>query len=159
MTRSAAGQPIASADIATLLDEREIRRLTTIYARSVDAGDVESFLAIFTPDAILEGEAFRYDTREALAEIPRRLARKYLRTYHTLLDSLIDLSGDEASGTTYSLAYHLTPATEGRANCYVMAITYSDAFQRTADGWRLSRRRLDVLWTEEREVSLTARPK
>lgn len=71
MTRPDAHLPIASADIVTLLDDREIRRLTTIYARSVDAGDVEGFLAIFTPDAVLEGETFRYDTSEALAEIPR----------------------------------------------------------------------------------------
>lgn len=159
MTGSDVRLTIASADIGTLLDEREIRRLTTIYARSVDAGDVEGFLAIFTPDAVLEGEAFRYDTREALAEVPRRVARKYLRTYHTLLDSLIDVKGDEASGTTYSLAYHLTPTTEGRANCYVMAITYSDAYRRTARGWRIARRSLEIRWTEERDVSLTARPK
>lgn len=146
-------------DPGLLHDEREIRRLATTYARSVDTGDVEGFLAIFADDAVLEGAGFRYDTRAALAEVPRKVQRKYLKAWHTLLNSIIDVDGDRASGTTYSLAYHLTPAAEGRANCYVMAITYSDDYRRTADGWRIERRRLNVEWTEERAVSLSARPK
>lgn len=145
--------------IGLLLDEREIRRLAAAYARGVDTGDVEAFLAIFTDDAVLEGEGFRYDTKEALAEVPWRVQRKYLRAYHTLLNSIIDVDGDQASSTTYSLAYHLTPSAGGRADCYVMAITYFDLYRRTAQGWRIARRRLEVQWTEERDVSLSARPK
>ena len=142
-----------------LLDEREIRRLATTYARSVDTGDVAGFLAIFTDDAVLEGKGFLYNTREALAEVPRKIERKYLKAWHTLLNAIIDVDGDHASGTTYSLAYHLTPTTEGRASCYIMAITYSDQYRRTAGGWRIARRSLEVQWTEERDVSLSARPK
>jgi hypothetical protein len=57
--------------------------------------------------------------------------------------------GDDATGTTYCIAHHLR---EDRTNL-VMMVRYLDRYRRATDGdWLIADRRVEVLWTETRQV-------
>jgi ketosteroid isomerase-like protein len=135
-----------------------LRRLVDGYARAVDRGDVEAFLELFEPDAVLqvfygsdsEGPTTESRGHSALGEIPTRVKSRYDRTFHFVGNHLCDVSGDDATGEAYCLAHHLTENAHGGTD-YVMLIRYHDVYRRRPDNpWRITRRNVLVDWTELR---------
>jgi len=111
----------------------------------------EAMGALFSPDAVLEGPGFRFETADRIRLIPRELER-YSKTYHTILNFQFHLSGDDATGEVYSMAHHLTPLGEGRSSDLVMYITYLDRYRRAGDAWQFTHRRVVIEFTETRTV-------
>jgi uncharacterized protein (TIGR02246 family) len=136
---------------AALADEREIRRLVHDYARSCDTRDGALFASVFTEDAVLELAGRETVGRERLAKIPEML-RRYDKTYHMVHNVTIDLAGDTATGEVYSASHHLQPIQKAAISDRVMYITYRDAYVRTAEGWRIARRLVDVEFIEYKVV-------
>ncbi len=135
-----------------------LRRLVDGYARAVDRGDPEAFVALFEPDALLqvfygsesEGPTSESRGHSALGKIPTRLRARYDRTFHFVGNHLCDVNGDEATGEAYCLAHHLTENAHGGTD-YVMLIRYHDVYRRQAGGpWKIAHRKVLVDWTELR---------
>ena len=57
------------------------------------------------------------------------------------------LDGDEADSVCYLQAQHVRPGTMG-GDTLIVAGRYLDRFVRTADGWRIAQRRLEIGWTD-----------
>lgn len=82
-----------------LLDREAIRTVKARYCRFLDTKDWDNFIALFTPDAVM-------DVREDSGDPPLqgraailkqvRLAVDHARTAHQIHSSEIDLHGDEA---------------------------------------------------------------
>lgn len=124
-----------------VIDDYEIRRLALIYANGADKRDGDLFASVFTPDGILELNDIQTAGEAKLAKIPRMLAR-FSKTYHTVLNTRIDIDGDTATGEIYSAAHHLKPLEDGRHTDKVWYVTYLDDYVRTADGWRIAHRKV-----------------
>jgi hypothetical protein len=62
--------------------------------------------------------------------------------------------GEEATGEVYCVAHHLSSATPGEGDDYVMYIRYLDAYVREAgDDWRITRRDVITDAVERRDVT------
>eukprot|EP01132_Coremiostelium_polycephalum_P023722 gene23722-28312_t len=96
-------------------DRLAIRELIDQYAFCADTRDAQGQMALFTPDTIFE---VYYDPKSA---IPSQVIHKredllpvfdnlntYLATMHFNGQNAVKLNGDDATGTTYCMAHHLT---------------------------------------------------
>ena len=143
-------------------DRLEIRALVDRYARAADQVDGPGAATLFIPEGVLRifergiTEPVRERIgREAIATAFAGLSR-YDVTVHVVANHLVEIDGDAASGETYCLAHHVRTVGEGaqaHLSDYMMAIRYLDTFARTAEGWRIAQRHLQLEFTEERPVS------
>jgi ketosteroid isomerase-like protein len=128
------------------------------YARSVDRGDIDAFLAVFAPDAELsihnppDAEATSvYRGQGDLARIPPRMAR-FRATFHLLGQAEYQLSGAEPTGEVYCVAHHRSAGDDDPSD-YVMLIRYRDRYRCHEGQWRIAERRVLVDWTETRPAN------
>jgi hypothetical protein len=113
----------------------------------VDRRDWALAATLFTDDAVLRGPRFELAGRDAVLAGLRSVER-YRATFHAVLNQLVDIAGDEASGETYCLANHLYER-EGRPRKLDWGIRYQDRFRREAGVWRFARRELLVDWEQD----------
>jgi hypothetical protein len=120
-------------DHAQLSDITEIEQLLARYAVGMTQDDIESVMAVFTPDGTYRAFGDTYP----LADFPTLVAAapKGLFLVGT---PAIDLAGDDASGT--------------QPLCFVEQTThdmrigfYTDTYRRTDAGWRLRTRSMTFL--------------
>ncbi|MEL6890621.1 MAG: nuclear transport factor 2 family protein [Actinomycetota bacterium] len=130
-----------------MTDRDEIVDIAARYTWAIDTRDYGALADVFTPDAyaLLGGEACH-----GLGAIQDRVARALDpldASQHLVGSHVVDLgiegNPDRARHRCQFQAQHCR---EG-AN-YIVAGSYSDRFVRTADGWRIEHRVLDVTWTE-----------
>jgi 3-phenylpropionate/cinnamic acid dioxygenase small subunit len=148
-----------AATLQTLVDRAEIQDLLVRYATAIDARRWDGLDAVFLPDA-------RLDYRSAggiegpYPEVKDWLAAvlpMFRVTQHLVLNSRVELDGDEGRGTT---AFHNpNEATiDGEPWIFTVGGTYHDRFVRTDAGWRIARRVEETLWWEHPMPGLDASP-
>jgi hypothetical protein len=152
-------------ELRELLARRELYDLALRYARACDRRDGAAFETLFTEDASLSGHHGDPDTEPAIFAVQgrasiikgMRVLERYRSTFHLVANQLVEFAadGESASGETYCTAHHIRDV-DGTEMNLTMAIRYQDEFQRTAEGWRFSRRRLAVDW--ERDLPLSLAP-
>lgn len=124
-----------------LLDEREIYRLMVHYIDRVDANDPAGAAQCFTEDGIgiYWGE---YQGREAIAVRLGGILDVFSATSHHLSNVAITLDGDRATSLAYVYAFHRR--IEDHSPLHVWG-RWIDELERTADGWRFSRREVALV--------------
>ncbi len=135
-----------------LADEMYIIRLVNTYARGADTRDGALFASVFAEDGSLEFRGRTSTGTAQLTKIPGGL-HAYEKTYHTVLNTVIDVDGDTASGEVYSASHHLRPIEGDTYSDRVMYITYRDTYRRTGQGWRIAKRLVDVQFIEYKVVN------
>ena len=125
-----------------LHDIEEIKKLKSRYIEACDGGwdgqlshDPEKIVNLFTEDCVWDGGAFgNRQGREALREYYLSSdASKRASAFHLLTSPIIDVTGDEATGS-----WHLTillSTLDGPSS--LIAGTFADEYHRTEDGWRI----------------------
>jgi 3-phenylpropionate/cinnamic acid dioxygenase small subunit len=68
-------------------------------------------------------------------------------TQHLISNHQIVVQGDTATCRCYLQAQHVRKAAHGGPN-FIIAGRYEDELKRTPEGWRISFRRLVVMWTD-----------
>lgn len=133
------------------LDWIEVLQLKHSYHWHFDEPDLEALLGLFTEDAVLEfgpygtwtgPEEIRAGYEGIVASPGNAFA-----SLHAVANPIIQISGDEGRGRWYLLDQVLTGA-PSEPTMRVAAL-YHDAYRRTADGWRISGMRLQLLWNAE----------
>jgi hypothetical protein len=150
----------------TLADRLAIRELVDLYARAADRVDGAAAAGLFTEQGVLRIFERGTDTpvRERIgrSEIATAFAglSRYDVTLHVVANHLVEFADaierKSATGETYCLAHHVRAIGEGddaHLSDYLMAIRYLDTFERTAEGWRIAQRHLQLEFTEERPIS------
>jgi hypothetical protein len=137
-----------------LADRSELNELAFRYASAVDGRDRESFLAVFHPEGRLATFApdaetpFSVQTGHGeLAWIPVAMTERFDATMHVMTNHLIEISGDEATGSVYCSARHLITNLMGGMDLVVL-IRYEDRYRRDGGRWRILDREIHFLWTE-----------
>jgi hypothetical protein len=139
-------------------DLREIRDLALRYAQGVDRRDADKLGGVFIEEGLIDGSGYRSDGREQIMKIPRMMNKRFVATFHSVQNHLIDLNGDEATGEVYAISHHLQRTEEGGLVDYVMIMRYHDRYVRRPEGWRFAHRHILVDWTETRPAELHKNP-
>lgn len=129
-----------------LSDRAEIQDVVTAYAAVIDAQEFGRLADVFLPDA-------RFDFRDVggfeadnladfVAWLESGLTPMAGRYFHLCAPTRIDVVGDRADVTT--LCLNPLPSDNGTL---LFGHWYRDEFVRTEDGWRITKRILDVCFT------------
>jgi hypothetical protein len=141
-------------------DRLAIRELIEAYAHCAYRRDAKGQMALFTTDTHFVVYMNANDpkpsqelhSREALAPVFAGL-NQYAATMHFVGQStILNRSGDRATGEAYCVAHHLTVEEEKR-RMMVAYLRYLDAFVKIDGTWLFAERLLYVDWLEERGLS------
>ena len=141
-----------------ILIERDCERLVTAYCHYVDHGSAERIAELFSEDGVWTSAEVTMDGREAIQKAmavrEANAARMSRHVCNNFMLNIID--ADHAEGTVYLTLYRYD-GKEGRAlsplEGPVMVGEYRDQFVRTEDGWRISRREIEVDFLRREETS------
>lgn len=133
-------------------DELAIRELAFRYARIVDRRVYDEIPEVFTPDCELSGVGFHMRGHAELDAGLRKI-EMYSATQHCVHNQLTRVEGDRASGEFYCVAAHIHER-EGIAYKLDMGIRYEDRYVRTAGGWRIAHRVLNLIWQQDLPLDL-----
>ena len=136
------------AELAELLDKQAITETCYRYGLVLDSREWSALSTCFTPDA----EAYYLDMPacigyQAIEDTCRTALSALDGSQHLIANVTVTLDGDEADCICYLQAQHVKAGTDGGDN-FIIAGRYVDRFARTADGWRIKRRRLEAMWTD-----------
>ena len=137
--------------IADLVDERDVLDVVHRFAAGMDLRDWDAYRAVFTDELLLDYTSYRGGAPTVVSaddwvERVRRRFATMLATQHSLSNHRIELDGDEARCLTYVEAMHVAEI-DGVEQWCLIGGQYDDLVRRTAQGWRISRKKLSVRWT------------
>ena len=129
-----------------LLDDAAIVRLTHDYCWALDTGDWDALRSVFTPDVVTDLGAGGQDGIDEVIERVSSALGVYDVTQHLVATHQIDVADDGRTATCrcYLQAQHVRPG----GDKLLIGARYEDECVRTADGWRIARRRIVPMWFE-----------
>ena len=134
-----------------LSDQILLRQTADIYACGADRRDKALWRQVLAGDCVIEGPGFTAEGLENCLLSLDALEKMFRGTTHRVHQQLVSVDGDRATGETYCTADHLLKRED---NVLVWVIRYQDEWRREPEGWRFTRRKLIVDWTETRPVTL-----
>ena len=136
-------------------DELAIRDLAYRYARLVDRRDYASIPRVFTPDCEVTTMGFTMCGHAEIDSAFRKI-EMYSATLHCVHNQVTRIDGDRAEGEFYCVANHIHER-DGVAYKLDMGIRYEDRYVRTAQGWRIAQRALNLIWQQDLPLDLPVR--
>jgi ketosteroid isomerase-like protein len=124
--------------IRKLEDIDEIKQLKARYAAACDNNyDADTITVMFTEDGVFDaGELGKAEGREELRAFFRRVPESTSFALHYILNAIIEVDGDRATGKWYLLQ----PTTLIKGNQAIwFAATYDDEYKRVEGKWRFRR--------------------
>ena len=128
-----------------LADEAALRRTAEIYAQGADRKDKQLWRSVLADDCRIEGPGFVTEGLEATLQSIDALGQMFRSTLHKVHNQTVMIKGDQASGETYCTADHLMNDADQLLR---WTIRYIDEWRREGDTWRITRRKLELLWEE-----------
>lgn len=135
----------AKFDLQQLSDRAAIGDVIVRYALAYDNHDDDMLASCFTDDAKAEyaGGLKIEGGGRAIAEFLRNLGNSATRpgpmARHFITNIVIDVDGDDATASSYGVAYR--PGPESTAPVNIRGLRYSDRLVRDRDGeWRIASR-------------------
>ncbi|MGE2814998.1 nuclear transport factor 2 family protein [Mycobacterium heidelbergense] len=120
-------------------DRQDISDLLVRYATGIDRRDWPLFRTVFTDDCELDyGEIGVWNGVDAVTEFMDTTHAMAGHTLHRLTNQVIAVDGDKATARTYVDAVIMFGDNQSGVNAWGF---YDDEIVRTADGWRIARRR------------------
>ena len=135
-----------------LADEAALRRTAEIYAQGADRKDKQLWRSVLADDCRIEGPGFVTEGLDATLQSIDALGQMFRSTLHKVHNQTVMIKGDQASGETYCTADHLMNDADQLLR---WTIRYIDEWRREGDTWRITRRKLELLWEET--VTVTVR--
>jgi 3-phenylpropionate/cinnamic acid dioxygenase small subunit len=120
-------------------DRQDIFDLLVRYATGIDRRDWPLFRTVFTQDCELDyGAIGTWNGLDAVAEFMEQVHAMAGHTLHRLTNQAITVDGDKAEARTYIDGLIMMADNTSGVNALGY---YDDDIVRTADGWRIARRR------------------
>jgi uncharacterized protein (TIGR02246 family) len=139
---------------AHVADELAIRELVARYADAVARRDEDAWAATWTEDAEWHLLGRSASGRDAVVSLLKTLISGVPFVVQIPNSGIIQVHGETGSGRWYITEYAKTRDGAALFNLGV----YHDEYRRTADEWRFSRRRFDVLYMGPPDLSARANP-
>lgn len=131
-----------TGEMMTDNDIEQIHRLKYAYLRALDTKHWDDLGATLTPDAegryasgSAKADSMTFHGREEIVTFLRTAMPVQVISEHRVTHPVIDIDGDEATGSWYLQDRILVPAAEFML---IGAAYYSDRYRRTEAGWQIS---------------------
>jgi ketosteroid isomerase-like protein len=139
-------------DLQRLMIERACERLVTEYCHVIDHGEAARVAELFTEDGVWASPENTMTGREAIrASFQRRQNLTSRLSRHVCCNLLVEVEdADHATGVVYLTLYRHDSETGRRVGPSAapeIVGEYRDAFVRTGEGWRFSRRDVGVTFS------------
>ena len=122
-----------------MTDREDITEVLIRYATGIDRRDWPLFRTVFTADCVLDyGEIGTWNGVDAVTEFMDQTHAMAGHTMHRLTNHAVAIDGDIATARTYVDALIMMADNNSGVNAVGF---YDDELVRTADGWRIARRR------------------
>lgn len=126
-----------------MTEREDISELLVRYATGIDRRDWALFRTVFTEDCELDyGEIGSWTGVDEVTEFMEKVHAMAGHTLHRLSNQAITVNGETAVARTYVDA--LIMATDNQTGVNGIGF-YDDDIVRTADGWRIARRRFTAV--------------
>lgn len=134
----------------TMTTEWDLVRLNNDFAYYVDAGEFESMIGLFTPEAVFDRAGNVHhghdEIRQGMRERPKATTRHLLTNFH-----FTNVGPDSAEAVVCSMVYHGPPSVSGEPVVYATdngrVMEFHDKYTKTLDGWRISERIARAIFT------------
>lgn len=129
--------------------ERECERLVTAYCHYVDHGEAARIAELFTEDGVWASAQVTLSGQEKIREaMVQRQANAARMSRHVCNNFLIEVLDEDHAEATVYLTLYRHDGEEGRSfsplSGPLMVGEYRDRFLRTASGWRIAHREIEV---------------
>jgi hypothetical protein len=131
--------------LTRLADEAALLHTAYIYAQGADRKDKQLWRSILAADCRIEGPGFVTEGMEATLQSIDALGSMFRATFHKVHNQTVIVEGNTATGETYCTADHLLNDSDQLLR---WTIRYLDEWRQEADGWRFTKRQLELLWEE-----------
>jgi len=138
---------ILSMNAQDLADIQAIRDLQNWYSYSIDAGLYDNLDDIFSGDVIADyGPAGYNDGVAAVKETCRGALEPLTAVQHINGNQVAQINGNTATASCYFHVHQHREGTEG-GDHFEMGGRYDDELERRPEGWRITKRRLTIIWS------------
>ena len=123
--------------------KQDIGELLVRYCTGIDRRDWDLFRTCFTDDCHADyGDVGMWDGAGAITEFMAATHAPMGHTLHRLSNVAVSVHGETAEASSYVDAVLMSDDGSSGINAYGW---YDDALTRTADGWRIARRRFTMV--------------
>ena len=124
-------------------DRQDISEVLVRYATGIDRRDWPLFRTVFTDDCELDyGEIGAWSGVDAVTDFMEQTHALLGHTMHRLSNMVITVDGNRALSRTYLDGVMMAPDNKSGVSAIGF---YDDELVRTADGWRIARRRFTAV--------------
>ena len=128
-------------------DYSAIVQLIQRYAHAVDRRDWQTVQACLALEAVADYGAGPIVGSAAIVAEIERVESRFVATQHFLAAPLVTSEGTVARASSYAIATHVS-GSPGASTYFRVGSRYDDVLGRDGDGWRISRRTAEILWSE-----------
>jgi ketosteroid isomerase-like protein len=135
-------------------DKWEIVELIYRYSRAIDEDDLDLLDEVFVPGAVWElrhQDGLVVEGIEAIKEVLVRFHRMVDATQHLVGNPMIEIAGDVAHCRSEVRVMLWASERPSGERAHEAGSTYLDEFVRSPSGWRMTRRVIEVRWTNGTE--------
>lgn len=127
-------------------DTKAIIDLTIAYTWALDTRRFDELRDVFTPDATARLRGTECRGVDAIIERISGALGRLDASQHIVANHQVRIDGDRATCRCYLQAQHVKRSLPD-GDTFIIAGTYEDDLVRTAKGWRIDHRTLEVVWT------------
>lgn len=132
--------------LRSIEDELALQRLINLYQKTGDAFDWAGWSQCFCEDAVFVNQFGVHHGRGEIHDLCKRRFGKVFQVFqHVIVNVLLDISGDTATGTANLIFVGMREAAE-KSDYFLGGGRYEWQFVRLAEGWRIKHGRLTFLW-------------
>jgi hypothetical protein len=138
-----------NASLQTLLDRTDIADVLYRYSSSVDSFDTAGVRSTLADDIWAQyGNGDPVEGGDRLAAWIAEATATVIWQHHLLNVYHITLDGDQAKTLSYLTSYQVFEENPDAA--IILVARYHDELRRTSDGWKISKRVMELLWGESK---------
>ena len=136
---------VDAASLRALQDRTEIADVLYRYSSAVDSFDRDGVRSALADDILAQyGNAEPVEGGDKLATWIAEATATVIWQHHLLNVYHITIDGDQAKTLSYLTSYQVFKENPDAA--IILVARYHDELKRTGDGWKISKRVMEVLW-------------
>jgi ketosteroid isomerase-like protein len=140
---------VDSASLRALRDRTDIADVLYKYSSTVDSFDYDGLRSVLADDIWAQyGNGDPVEGADKLAGWIAEATATIIWQHHLLNVYHVTIDGDQAKTLSYLTSYQVFKENPDAA--IILVARYHDELQRTADGWKISKRIMELLWAESK---------